>query len=382
MTGRLAEGAGRRVDRPDDAPRRVPELDAIRGLACLLVLVYHFKPHAVPGGWAAVDVFFLLSGYLITAILLKNAGGPRFLAHFYARRGLRIWPVYYLAVALVAAASPFLPRGTDFAGLPYVLTYTQNLPKLWSGASPEFSPYLSHAWSLAVEEQFYLAWPLAVVLAGRRRVVPLALAMLAASVGARASGVNWWLLPARADGLALGALLAALQPGPDRTGPRTRSAFAAIALAALGYLGAVTATGGMSTVGPPRWPGPTLLAVNLAAFGAVGLVLCHEGRPALGVLRRRGLVWLGTVSYGLYMAHYPAILLSDDLANRLGMRGRPFWREALTAAVIVGLAALSWRYVERPLLRLKDRFPYQRPGRPAPHPANPPLAAEPSEAGR
>ncbi|HKI18261.1 MAG TPA: acyltransferase, partial [Isosphaeraceae bacterium] len=112
--------------------QRVRELDALRGLACLLILVYHLMPHRVPGGWAGVDLFFILSGFLITSIILKSFHERHFLAHFYVRRGLRIWPVYYLTVLLLAAATPILPRPYDLGGLPYLLTYTQNVPLYWS----------------------------------------------------------------------------------------------------------------------------------------------------------------------------------------------------------------------------------------------------------
>jgi peptidoglycan/LPS O-acetylase OafA/YrhL len=341
--------------------RRIPELDALRGLACLVILVYHLKPHLVPGGWAAVDLFFILSGFLITSIILNHANERHFLAHFYARRGLRIWPVYYLTVLLLVVTAPVLPRPCDFSGLPYLLTYSQNVPRYWGGEAPEFSPYLSHAWSLAVEEQFYLVWPLLVGLAGRRGVVPLALAMAGVSVWARARGFHWWLLLARGDGLALGALLAVLRPDRGRPGRRASGlgmAFGGVGLAALGYLVALASDGGLSTVGTPRWPALTLLVVNLLGFAIVGLVLCHLGRPALWPLRVRSLVGVGTLSYGLYVYHYVVLSLSDDIARRLGMGGRPFWREALTIVAIVVLARLSWRYVERPLLGLKDRFAY------------------------
>ena len=93
-------------------------------------------------------------------------------------------------------------------GLPYLLTYTQNVPLYWSSTAPQFASYLMHTWSLAIEEQFYLIWPLLICLVGRRGVVPLSLALLFASVWARAHGFHWWLLLARGDGLAMGSLLA------------------------------------------------------------------------------------------------------------------------------------------------------------------------------
>jgi peptidoglycan/LPS O-acetylase OafA/YrhL len=342
--------------------RRLPELDGLRGLACLVIVFYHIAPSRLPGGWAAVDLFFVLSGFLITSIALTYSNERNFLTNFYIRRALRIWPIYFLTVLSLAVAAPILPRPCNFAGLPYVLTYTQNVPRYWACVEPKFSAYLDHAWSLAVEEQFYLIWPLLVCLVGRRGIVPLSLSLVCVSVCARSCGLHWWLLLARGDGLALGSFLAAVQLGRSETGRRwggLQVSFGAVSLAAFCYLSALTAAGGMSTVGVPRWPSLTLLAVNLLCFGIVGLVVFHEGQASLRVLRGRRLVWLGKLSYGLYMYHLVMLMLSDDLAAQFGLGGRPFWRMALTVALIVTLAGLSWRYVESPLLVLKDRFRYR-----------------------
>jgi peptidoglycan/LPS O-acetylase OafA/YrhL len=347
--------------------RRVLELDALRGLACLAILVYHLMPHRLPGGWAGVDLFFVLSGYLITSIVLKSFHERRFLAHFYMRRGLRIWPVYYLTVLLLVAAAPILPRPYNLGGVPYLLTYTQNVPLYWSSKAPHFASYLMHTWSLAIEEQFYLIWPPLICIAGRRGVIPLSLALASASVWARAHGFHWWLLLARGDGLAMGSLLAILfstRGGETRRPAILSLAFATTSTAAMLYLIAFSARGAMSRLEMPMWPASIVLVVNLFAFGVVGLVVSFQGHPALRPLRSRWLVKAGQLSYGLYMYHYVVLLLSDDLAQRFGLGGRPFWRQALTAATIVALAALSWRYVERPFLRLKDRFTYG----PSPHP--------------
>lgn len=340
---------------------RVLELDSLRGLACLAILVYHLMPHRFPGGWAGVDLFFILSGFLITSIILKSFHERRFLAHFYMRRGLRIWPVYYLTVLLLVAAAPILPRPSNLGGVPYLLTYTQNVPLYWSSTAPHFASYLMHTWSLAIEEQFYLIWPALICIVGRRGVIPLSLALAFASVWARGHGFHWWLLLARGDGLAMGSMLAVMlsSRGGEIWRPMMmRWAFGTASVAAIMYLIAFSASGGMSPLDMPMWPASTVLVVNLFGFGVVGLVVCLQGHPALRPLRGRWLVKVGQLSYGLYMYHYVVLLFSDDLAQRFGLGGRPFWRLALTAVAIFALAGVSWRYVERPFLRLKERFSY------------------------
>ena len=117
----------------------------VAALACLTILAYHVRPPMVPYGWASVDLFFVLSGYLITAILIRHEGSPGLLRNFYVRRGLRIWPVYYLTILALVILGPWLPWPTDWDGLGYYLTYTQNLPLYWSGQVPPFSPYIPHS---------------------------------------------------------------------------------------------------------------------------------------------------------------------------------------------------------------------------------------------
>jgi peptidoglycan/LPS O-acetylase OafA/YrhL len=346
------------------SPDRIDELDGLRGVACLLILVYHVMPYRLPWGWAAVDLFFVLSGYLITSIVLQFSAERHFLFNFYMRRGLRIWPVYFLAILIMAAAVPLLPRPHQYAGLPSLLTYTQNVALYWSDKATVFSSYLEHTWSLAIEEQFYLVWPPLVAFVGRRGVFRLAIALVLASIAARMTGFSWLLLLARGDGLALGSMLAALPAISERQNrltPPRQVIFGTIIVASLGYLVTLLATGGMPPHAMPRWPSLTLLIVNLLACGIVGLVLCARGSPRLWMLRRPRLVRIGKLSYGLYMYHYIILCLSDDAAQALGLGGRPLWREALNTALIFGVAALSWRYFERPILALKARFPYRAP---------------------
>ncbi|MBX6313918.1 MAG: acyltransferase [Isosphaeraceae bacterium] len=342
-------------------------MDALRGLACLVILLYHLKPRAMPFGWMAVDLFFVLSGYLITVIILRHQGVGGFLRTFYLRRGLRTWPIYYLTIGAIVALSPVLPRPCQWSGLLQYLTYTQNTPLYWSAQAPRLSPYLDHLWTLAIEEQFYLIWPALIGLVGRRGVVPLALAVIALSAGARARGYDLWLLLTRGDGLALGGLLAVILGGRGQAEAsvavvRPRVGFVVVGLLALGYLGWSALRGDLPTFGRPKvgaeW---SILAVGLLCFAVVGLVVSLEGSPALEVLRRRRLCAIGMISYGLYLYHYVVITLGNDIAEALGFRGRPLWRDLIWVGLSFALAALSWRYIERPILTYKERFHYRPP---------------------
>ncbi len=118
--------------------RRIPELDALRGLAALAIVVYHLWVPQVTLLGTAVDLFFVLSGYLITSIILGQVDQPGFLGRFYARRALRIWPIYYLSLLALVALSPLLPGPSRLDGLPYYLTYTQRIPDYWFGDVPPF----------------------------------------------------------------------------------------------------------------------------------------------------------------------------------------------------------------------------------------------------
>ncbi len=345
------------------AESRVVELDGLRGLACLTILVYHFRPVLVPYGWASVDLFFVLSGYLITAILIRHEGSPGLLRSFYVRRGLRIWPVYYLTILAVVIAGPWLPKVTSWSGLGYFLTYTQNVPLYWSARVPPFSPYAAHLWTLANEEQFYVLWPLLVVALGRRAVIPLGLGLASLSVAARSAGFSPWLLAARADGFALGGILAAILADSDRVGRRIpiyRHGFACVTLIALGVVAVAMARGVLPTFGrPPQGAGFSVLAINVVFAGIVGLVVTNVGRRHVAWLRRPRLVHLGTLSYGLYVYHYVVLTLSDDVLVAMRGYGRTSLTNVFVIALIYGLAAASWAWLEKPLLSLKGRFPYR-----------------------
>ena len=353
-----------RVDpsEPRFAEPRLSELDGLRGIACLGILVYHLKPPIVPFGWAAVDLFFVLSGFLITRILIQHPPSGQLLTSFYARRGLRIWPVYYLTILLIALAGPILPVKPVAEGLPYLLTYTQNLTRYWSDKAPLFSPYLAHFWTLANEEQFYLVWPLLIVVFGRRSVIPAALALAATSVFMRIRGFDSWLLLARADGFAMGGLLAAILSDNERVAcyrDRYRNGFRLVTvISALLLIFAIT-QGYLPKFGrPPKGAGFSVLWINTAFLGLVGMLVVQSGQPGVAWLRRPRLVRIGVISYGLYVYHFVFLMLGGDIVRSLGGRGRPFWVDLISMGLTFSAAHLSWEYLEKPLLRFKKRFSY------------------------
>jgi peptidoglycan/LPS O-acetylase OafA/YrhL len=349
--------------------RRIPELDGLRGLAALTVVLFHLYISVIPFGWAAVDLFFVLSGFLITGIVLDQAERPGFLRTFYARRSLRIWPSYYLAIAVLLVTTAVSWR----CWVPYAL-YLQDTGFYLMGAgelrgkvfAPDW-PLMNHTWSLAVEEQFYLIWPGLIVLAGRHRVRGLALLAILGSIAFRAAGYPHTVLASRCDGLALGAFLASLLHRPGMCSDSERRAvvrpWIALALAIVAPL--AVRLGWEWRTGRIHFPlgfrmedsAAEVLVASLLAFAAVAWVVVRSGDRRLAWLRWGPLRSLGTISYGLYLYHVP-VLHSVDAVIPRSLPGFRAVEGALTLSLTVAVAALSWRFIERPILRLKDRFDY------------------------
>jgi peptidoglycan/LPS O-acetylase OafA/YrhL len=332
--------------------RRMPELDALRGLAALAIVVYHLWFPQVTLLGTAVDLFFVMSGYLITTIILKELGRPQFLRTFYIRRALRIWPIYYLALFATVGTCLSLSPPEPLEALPDYLLYLQRVQSYWFGREPAFFEGFSHTWTLAIEEQFYLAWPLLLVALGRRALVPMAVGIATIAVLARAAGFGTWILLTRSDGLALGGLLAAMLSGETDSRRIDRRLAMALGLAIVIRI--------VGTIRPASLPEPAalslrMLSVNLGYFALTGVMVRRSGATWLGVLRLRPLVALGKISYGIYLYHYIVFHLLD----RLGWTHRA-GADALKLALSFGLAMLSWRFIERPILGLKERFDYTK----------------------
>jgi peptidoglycan/LPS O-acetylase OafA/YrhL len=366
-----------------------PALDGVRGIAILLVLFHHFTlfdPVTSVGewlgffallGWCGVDVFFVLSGFLITGILIDARGSSRYFSSFYARRILRIFPLYYLIVFLSFVVLARLPWWHDLLVGPGDIPQWPYWTYLVNFAIAERGDFkhgvLDVAWSLAIEEQFYLLWPAVVWLVPPRFLgwvcgaIVLATPILrSAALDGGAQPVDAYVLPhLRADALALGALLACLSRRNIMQDLRPIGPLALIGGAAGAVWCAVESQS-------PWWYEPLTqrLGYSLFALAGAGLVVLAVTRAETSVwqrfLRARWLRAFGKYSYCMYLIHLPVSRIVQEFV--LGPEQFPVILGALWPAQVgfyvlataptFGIAWLSWRYFEGPILRLKARFPY------------------------
>lgn len=331
--------------------QHLPALDGIRALACAAVVAYHVQFWGGAGGWVGVDLFFVLSGYLITGILLaeKRATGGIDLRRFYLRRAGRLYPALIVMVVLSAfffwaMATP----GVFAVNAMLALTYTSDLAR-WFTTRGDGA--LSHTWSLAIEEQFYLLWPLILLrLRSRRAVAAVAGVLCVASFSAMTSGglittsATYFGPHARAWEVLAGACLAAR---PPRWGQRGADAAACCGLAIIaGTLGAVALTTPQWTWAPQAWP-EAFTAVAGSLLLIAGLT---RGARLTGFFGVPMMQWIGQRTYGIYLFHVP---VRDAMLTTLHLR-RPVTM-ALIVLVTLGIAAASFRWVEVPLRDLVRR---------------------------
>ena len=367
-------------------------LDGLRGVAVLAVMLFHFTMYEestrplyrsalrlLGAGWAGVDLFFALSGFLITGILLDTRDQPHFFRNFYARRALRILPLYYavLAVVMVMLAVRLPASGTELRDLfgrqLWLWTYTSNIEGAIAGQW-HFNAggvYLDHFRSLAIEEQFYLVWPVVVLTLSRRALTAstLGIALTAALLRAvlTACGVApttvYSFTPCRLDALALGGLAAVVVREPAfRWLWLTRGA----GLLALGQLAWLA----WRQRGLP-WLDSNVDVSGLSALAVLAASVLVElsvepGGPLRSLFRSRPLVFLGKYSYATYVFHYmlwprlerhlPAARLEAASGSELlGLVGHVM----IGIAISVALAVLSFHLFERHFLALRRRFAYR-----------------------
>lgn len=390
---------------------RNPRLDGIRGLAILPVMLYHltFFGYAtspvdraltfLPSlGWTSVDLFFVLSGYLITGILRRCVGSDRYFRSFYARRALRIFPLYYgvlffffvIAPRIAAFGDPnaFWTPGASQETIWYWL-YLQNLHVAFTGQFDHH--FLGIAWTLSIEEQFYLIWPLVVLLASRRRMIQICIGLVVGAlllrVGAAANGASPVALLTftlfRVDTLAAGALLAVLSEDPSVLQRLGRAARRVLPVSAALWLAVVLWARHEASAELPVAAGATpdelaLLALAFSrspwiqtvgysfdlAFYASLLVCVLSAAPGSLVARtfenpllRR----FGKYSYAMYLLH----IFVSEFARAFYDPNRTEWPFVVeqvvwwcvALALVYAVAAISWAVYESHFLRLKRFFP-------------------------
>ncbi len=349
----------------------VPALDGLRGVALLGVLFFHANG-ALPGGYLGVDLFFVLSGFLITSLLLAEHRdtGRIVLSAFLGRRARRLLPALLALMPAIALYGRFFTKSEDLpalradalATLGYVANWRtvfaeKSYWELFSAPSP-----LEHTWSLAIEEQFYLVWPVLVALA-LRRCAPRSILVLASALTALSMAAMLALFdPAhtsraylgtdtRAAGLLAGAALATVI-APDTT-------FEASTIRWLDALGCVAAVG----LGVAWWSlegtSPFLYrgGLWLTEVGVLVLIVCAVAGPRSLVARAlsfRPLTLLGTISYGVYLWHWPVNVLLTPERVHAGP-----WLHVLQFAITFAIAIVSYRFLERPIRRRE--IPFGRP---------------------
>jgi peptidoglycan/LPS O-acetylase OafA/YrhL len=354
---------------------RVPELDGIRGIAIALVIVFHLQellfldlPSTISIkvasrilglGWVGVDIFFVLSGFLITGILLRDNDMPSFWWDFYTRRFFRIVPAFLVVFLIVLM---FLPH----VSLRIVMTYVFFLAN-WTIVNGTEIPTMGHIWSLAVEEQFYLIWPVIVRKLPKSQLLYTSLALAISSIVLRLilykCGINPYVIykitPTRLDGLAVGSATAiAMQlqrPKEILKQHWINISWAAVAIWLSGFCilkFSYFSWKPMSTVFAT--PGVEILA-GMYIFASLEAELPSKIQV---VLVNPALGWLGRRSYGLYLIHEPIHHAASHLLETLKIN-RPLERFGLnlcsTLSVLVvslALTEISWRFVESPALRL------------------------------
>ena len=356
-------------DRPpaeDPKLRYVPALDGLRAVAVAAVFAYHAGLDWARGGFLGVDVFFVLSGYLITALLVREwrTAGRIDLRRFFRRRARRLVPALVALLVAVSVAVPLLApdqayrlRGDVLSALGYLTNWRlifENQSYFQAMGRP---PLLQHLWSLAVEGQFYLVWPLVLLVLlrrwdARRLVFPI-VALAAASAGLMAflhhPGIDpsrlYYGTDTRAAALLIGAALACRPPRWRTDGrmgfPRRAALELASAAAVAGLALCVVAISEFDT---GLYRGGFLGVAVLA--GALVALAGHPRGSLAAVLGSRPLVWLGRRSYAVYLWFWPVMMLTRPHSD-VDLTGTPLL--ALRIAITLALAALSYRLVESPV---------------------------------
>jgi peptidoglycan/LPS O-acetylase OafA/YrhL len=354
---------------------RMPALDGLRGIAILLVLAHGFDViqtthglgHAVDLaldlGWIGVQLFFVLSGFLITGILLDTRTQPGYYKKFLVRRVLRIFPLYYGTLFIAFFIAPHfvhVPAGHGDHQI-WLWTYLENFAAPFDRGEPVFP----HFWSLAVEEQFYIIWPLVVLVVARRGVLAVGAVLVALAIAARiyvraryGEMAAYMFTPCRMDALAIGAIAAALIRGE-----RFRSMIAHHKASLLAGVGFAIVIGG-AVLGHLLREGPNMqtagYTVIALGFAVILVAALPQRRLPARLLGWAPLRTIGLYSYGMYVFHAPLhVYVGLPILERLhATQGVPagFIYALAMTLLTLGLAALSYHLFEVRFLRLKPKL--------------------------
>jgi peptidoglycan/LPS O-acetylase OafA/YrhL len=353
-------------DKTTNTRTRAPGLDGVRALAVLAVMGFHEGASELSGGFLGVDVFFVLSGFLITDLLVAQYDqiGRVDLKNFWARRARRLLPPLAVMLVVVSAAATVIEPSQESSLRPALLaaaTYTSNWYQILHHVSyfATFGPLppLDHLWSLAIEEQFYLVWPVVLWfgilrLNGQRARVTATLLGAVMSAAAMALAYTpgnpslvYYGTDTHAFALLIGAALALACPlatlvSASATHMRRLDAAGVVGLAILAW-----AAGHFSGSDPAVYP----VGLMIAAVGSAGLVAAAASSGVIASMTSLPpLRWLGIRSYGVYLWHWPVIALAGAMAGP-GPTSPLLW--LIETAVAIALACLSWRFIETPILQ-------------------------------
>jgi peptidoglycan/LPS O-acetylase OafA/YrhL len=360
--------------KPENLNRQYyPVLDGIRGCAILLVIFYHnfgFINYFF-FGWLGVDLFFVLSGYLITDILLKTLGTKNYLRNFYMRRILRIFPLYYLSLIFFLLIIPNIPNiPINFSyyiqNQLWLWTYLQNW--LFIFKTTNTTNALHHFWSLAVEEQFYLLWPLAILIV--RKIKYLLWLMLALLIAVITIRYFIWIYKiedlayfnlytfTRIDGICIGCILSLVQQINFSLLKKYTSTIVFI-LAGLNFIFYFVNS-------RYKFSFPYLAIVGYTTFAVLFALLIHEAvsnetRIINFIFNNRFLKFFGKISYGLYIYHWPLYLLLAPYIIRWSQTNMKNFSSQIIASVTATIVAvvisfISFRYFETIFLKWKNRY--------------------------
>jgi peptidoglycan/LPS O-acetylase OafA/YrhL len=346
----------------------IKSLDGVRGIAVLLVMLFHLG--YAPFGWIGVQIFFVLSGYLITAILLdmKHLPLTAYLGRFYWRRSLRIFPLYTVVLFVSAMVYFFWDAPRDFLNdLPYLATYTTNFGRL---RQSDIDPAFVHLWSLAVEEQFYLIWPLLIYSIPNRSLKAVVVGIILIAPTWRLATYFYFMdtpeLVGRAiyglpfsqfDAFALGAAIVLW----DLRQLNNAGKLFVVAAVMAALAGAIVILH-QHFLGPGaiKWSfGYAMYLLPLYEFvwgysildivSMIGIICAIQRLEASRFLENFAIVYLGRISYGVYVLHVPILVVITSSAAT----GPIFFM--VYGTIVVTVSAASYRWLEKPFLNLKDR---------------------------